>query len=121
MMRRIASVMVAAASLVAPTSSQAVVGCQGKVLHIEVRSDGRVNADWGWGFRQLCYLTQDVSAPSFVIKKEACTALYSQLLTAQATGQVLTSYHSNSSTCAQALAVTGDSMPTEQPYGYMIG
>jgi hypothetical protein len=103
------------------TSSYAVVGRQGKVSKVELRADGRVNMDWGWGWRQICNVSQDVSVLNFPIKKEACSALYAQALTALTSGQLMTSYHSNSNSCSQAMAVTGDSMVTEQPYGYMIG
>ena len=121
MKRKVIFMIAILSSLSLSSMSNAFVGCQGKVTQVELRADGRVNINWGWGWRQVCNVSQDINAPDFPIKKEACVALYSQAITALTTGQQLASYHSHSQSCAQAMAVTGDSMPSEQPYGYVIG
>lgn len=104
-------------------SAQALVGCAGPVSSIEVRTDGILVANWGFGTKYICWLnTTGSNAGGPTLTKEACAALYSMFATALANHQQIVSYHQNSTTCNQALTPndTIGRWAVEQAYGYMV-
>lgn len=118
---KLACCMLSAVALFIPaTDAYAWVGCPGKVKQVEVRVDGSINADWGYGWRTMCYLNQTVNRPNGTVTKEACGAWYAALISASATRQDITTYHSNSTSCNAALAQVDGQWMSEQPYSIAI-
>ena len=110
-----------AAALLLPASANAVVNCSGQVKIIEQRATSLVIADWGYGWKGLCYLNQDVTVNGVTTTKEACGSYYAALLTATATHQQISTVH-NANDCPSALAETSSDQHwmAVPPYSLMI-
>jgi len=102
--------------------ASAYVFCPGTVSYVDVNISGQVVADWGYGNRALCYIHTDAPSPTIVIPKDVCRAVYSDLVTALASGKQFGTHHSAPTTCAQALATSGpaDYWPVDTPFQFSI-
>lgn len=91
-------------------AAQATVTCSGTVAALYTRSDqGTVMADYGYGMHQLC----KIGETAWGVTAERCAVLYSTLLTAQSTGQVVDMYDRDEiGACANLgnWTVTGDEL-----------
>jgi len=100
--------------------AQAFVTCTGTVSLYEVKTDGTLNVNWGYGPRTICNLHADVVAGNATIYKDLCQSWYAMVLTSNSTGRQITSSHSNSTTCAQAIGTTDWAWPLEPAYSFLV-
>lgn len=116
--------LLAALSLLPVPAHADIVGCSGRVNAIELRANGLLIADWGYGWKGLCYTSQDVTVNGVTTTQSACGSYYAALLTASATHQTVLTYHStqSGSDCASAMAETdgGSHWMIYPPYSLTI-
>lgn len=115
--------LVAGTLLLHAGAAFAVVGCPGQVQRIELRANGLVIGDWGYGYKGLCYMNHDINVNGVMTSKDICSSYYAALLTAAASHQQIVTYH-NAADCGTAMTETysdGDNhWMTVPPYGLQI-
>lgn len=116
-MKRIALAIIA---MFWATHAGAFVQCTGKVSFYEIANDGLLKADWGFGVRMLCHLNADSASPTTTISKETCQAWFANILSSFSTGHSISSTHSSSTTCAQAMGTNDYGWPSEAPYSFVV-
>lgn len=110
--------VLAAALYVVP--AQSFVTCAGAVSLYAVKTDGTLNVNWGYGPKTVCNLPADITASNGTMYKDLCQSWYAMILTSYATERQITSSHSNSTTCSQAIGTVDWAWPPEPAYSFLV-